>query len=87
VISTTAPATDVKTNSSLAAAGYKFYFRTCLADQAGNPTCPTEAGETIDEACSCTDQKAFGEVMGGLTAISSIKRDSICSAVLPTPTQ
>lgn len=84
VVSSSTTATDVKTAQSVAAAQFSINYRTCTDDAAGNSICPTEPGETVESECACEDQKAFGEAMAGLTAISSIKDDTICSSTPPT---
>lgn len=79
------PASEERTEGANAGAGYIYNYKSCIEDASGNATCPVADGEELVSDCACDDTAAFGQALGALTAVSSLKNDSICSSVVNPP--
>jgi len=72
--------TDFQTQTAQTASQFKYFYKECLDDGAGNLTCPVDAGESVVQNCTCSNQAEFGEAVAALSSFKEMTADTTCSA-------
>ncbi len=83
IITGTGAVSEAQTAGASAAAQFKTLYKECVDDGSGNYSCPLDAGESIVQNCTCSNQREFGEAAAALATFKEMTSDTICSATPP----
>ena len=78
-VTSTGPKSALQMSQTIMDTNFTFLYKDCVADQAGNYSCPVDAtiGEIVVTGCGCG--KDMGDAISGLSSVDGAIQDAICS--------